>query len=288
MKKLFPVAIIAAVLSTGCTQYLEQPTPAGAVPPPVPSAQYRVEDGVRNAYSAEVLETSDLQAETVLADFIKSYQKAGSPKIVVFFNRQLSEDTKDWTSNRRLLIDNLAALNVDVTSSKYGGDKTINAASHDTRTVSVQTKTNNSSQVRLVDDWAWEFEDNFLNEFLKAGVNIVDRNTIIRLSGFDISDNMSDKFVETQALKNYSDLFLEILFTKANRAKGYNISVKLKDVNTGELIALTTLNNTSDSDETETVEYVATSRGFQPRKKATKSGTVMALRLMKNITNKWN
>ena len=160
-------------------------------------------------------------------DFAKSYQRESSPRIAVWFNRELSDRVEEWVTPVRAR----GALIND-----KGEVRDIEA--------SVQFRDGNDTSRDLPgEDWAWAFEDGFDRPFLDQGVRLVDRNMIVRIvgasNGGDPDKTVALKKLEIDALRGHADLMVELLIKRAPGSKsGYNYRAKVVNVNTGRVLAM--------------------------------------------------
>jgi len=178
MKSLqcFLISVITLV-TYGCSRlYVEQETPPGSVPPPSARKMTPVQDMVSAPVMTPETEDSDKPAET--ARFKNAYAKEGSPRIVILFNRELSDEVREWRTDQRLVVTG---------DDKIAEETIIEDTRKTTRTVGRfatygQTHIDTQGRVMPREDWTWQFQESFLSEFLAAKANLVDLATILRLT----------------------------------------------------------------------------------------------------------
>lgn len=312
MKRLFFV-FLSIMIVFGCgPQYLEVETLAGSVPPATSSPQNDVNKGLGNAYIAKVVEVAEVADVTPVsdlaqtADFEKSYDVMQRPRIAVLFNRSFDDHITEWESSRRVAFssdENMKAAFVDdsgQTSKAYAPAGNFSqenvgkakASVNNSGWTAVQHKVNNVDPRQL----SWKFQDGFIEPWLDAGVNLIDRATIVRLTAakHQNTDGLNTKTVETDALKGYADIFVEVLVDDFFENKGfYRFRVTAKDIDTGSLLANTVMEYPNGSMQANhSQQYEATANGFQPASNAPvftdafEAGKILATNVMNDMSRR--
>jgi hypothetical protein len=313
MKNSITAALAALLLFIlgGCvkTVYLEQETPAGAVPRARVMPSPGVEQGLQGAYQANAAATGQEKAENVAERFQKAYDKARQPRIALYLNRALSDEVREWKTNERIVVASQVkaqgALAGSTTGERPSGDLIVIGANGEpqaeTRTLegkyAAAGEISASRQVHVEDaarstgpeTWSWAFEDGFSQPFLAAGSRLVDRATILRLTaaGQGSDSQPAVKQVEMAALKEYADLLVEILVANRYQTGGnYEFKVSVKDVQSGRIVAnATTL---YPGNRMRSHQYVETSRGFESQgEDPYLTGRDLALDLMESLAVAW-
>lgn len=186
-------------------------------------------------------------------DFARAYQKESSPRIAVWFNRELSDRVEEWVTPVRAKG---ALIN------SKGEVQQLEA--------SVQFRDGNDTSRDAGDeDWAWAFEDGFDRPLLEQGVKLVDRSMIIRIvgaaTGGDPDKTVALKKIEVDALRGQADLMVELLIKRAPGSKsGYNYRAKVVNVNTGRVLALV---NAPDLEPSlKATGFEATDKGYEHKR----------------------
>jgi len=250
---------LGSLFAVGCTTYLEKETPKGQVPPP---AFISPRTGGTESESQAVPETSrsklEADMEGTRKHFAEVYVVQKQPRIVVYVNRELSDDVREWSSNYRLVTEGeieveRAGVSVERGSEKVGpvlerGAERVGASAG-------KVKGKNgvfSEETRVSDDrpappenWMWQMEDSFFGPFLKAKAVLVDRSTILRLASSDVHAGSSPaqtqpsvKQVEMAAIKDKADLLMELLVRRNPQAPaGYEFRVNVKEIKSGRILA---------------------------------------------------
>ncbi len=194
--------------------------------------------------------------DEAISRFRAAYAAQGSPRLAIFWNR--------------ILTDHIGSPPVPLNA--YVPPE--------------QGRDSGARPAVMAEGDAWRFENAFTETFIKAGAQLVDRNTIIRITGVTASVPQNQQSAEMAALRGLADLFIEVLVSPDPASpSGYIFRMTTKDVKTGRLVADGTSNGA-----TGTTEFVATNAGFVerpiPATTAT-SGTVVAMATMNRLTEIW-
>ncbi len=310
MKILLTTSVAILVLLSGCvkTVYLEQETPAGAVPRARVEPPPSLEQGLQGAYAANTMAEEGLDAEAVAERFRGAYLKAQQPRMAVYLNRALSDEVREWKSEERIVVtgqlkareayektttsdgNRPAVLAVsEAAQEEPGGRKTLagQLAADAQYSASWQTRAEDAPRPAVAEAWSWALEDGFSRPFLEAGTKLVDRATILRLTAAEAAGEVAVKQVEMGALKGYADLLVEILVSDRFETAGeYEFRVSVKEVQSGQLLAhATTL---YPEGKKHGRHYEATSRGFVAGEKDPyRTGERLALDLMDSLALRW-
>lgn len=280
---LFVACVLASAFLTGCfdvtepfTHYKEEETPPGGPVPPPPES-VRPAEVRRDTPPAVTSESPAETAQQTIKDFAKQYASNGSPRVVVFLNRNLSDEVREWRGVERVVVSGegervsaskatvlplpnmpvaavpgaagrdphegmvMAGVPGNVVSS--GAD--VEGSEDKERSMTAQTQEYLEEEERAEPDeaWVWALEEGMLEPFLQAKANVIDRATIMRLAAAEStvggkSQVVSPKQIEMSALKNHADLFIEVLITRsASSLYGYEFKASVKEVETGKILA---------------------------------------------------
>jgi len=125
----------------------------------------------------------------------------------------------------------------------------------------------------MAEDWQWQFEQSFLEPFLRSNVILIDRATILRLTAADAGVDAANskipsvKAIETKALRDKADLFMEILVRRNPVSPiGYEFRAAVKEVETGRWLALVSSLSWKQArmQRLRATTYVATPTGYEP------------------------
>ncbi|MBF0626513.1 MAG: hypothetical protein HQL82_17125 [Magnetococcales bacterium] len=258
------VMILGAVLLlAGCgrTVYLEQDAQPGYVEPP-PAAplgmeqQHQGQMQVPIGRDPERIDPNSAEGQALLASgpghgggkpmpgldgdtvgaFTRAYAAQRRPRIALYLNRELSDRVQEWGGGG-------GDLQV-ITRSKVGQDH--HGPNREDEVITSgrvhpgQGYDDDGSRPAPVEDWGWAFENGLIGHLLGANVQLVDRATIIRLTGAETTPNAGGQFgggtartIEMDALKGKADLFIEILVKRAANPMGYEFKAVAKEVRSG-------------------------------------------------------
>lgn len=249
-----PRIAMAALLATLCTlpataQYREGEPPV-LQPPPRPAP---------------------FDDRPAFASFRDAYAKAGSPRIVVFWNRTFSDELGDV----RIKQDTISvkggsdSTTMEDTSSGPGGSSKLterkSSYGRDTTFRSGEYVANREQRVGPNEKAIWIVEAEFTNQLARAGVSLVDRAAIMRTThlGQGAARGNDSRLIETAALEGKADLLMEVLLTPDSSApSGWLYRITVKSVKTGaQLVNLVTQGNPPPRPGGG--GYVASNRGFE-------------------------
>lgn len=270
---LFTGLVLSTFLLFSCQKYSEVETPSGTVPPvqsmtlPPSSLDEQTRIETTKIPSRKEIQYRRASSDKVIANFRRVYKKQGSPRIAIFLNRSLSDEVRQWRSDKRVVISGEGEkVSVGVTDDTSSSDSTVNIQ---TGAVNVQSSTGVKSSAEVkgstdkqrtmtiqsqqyIEDekrygpgeqWMWAFEDGTLEPFLKAKAHVMDRATILRLVAAKSGEGkniqpITVKQIEMDALKDHADIFIELLVSRfMSSPYGYEFKATVKDVKTGRIVA---------------------------------------------------
>lgn len=214
---------------------IDRPTPPGEVPPPNPEGSAAAEP--YRPYPEEAAPTGP-QLDSVVSAFAAQYTAAGKPRIAVYLNRELSAEVREWVSDTRLAIEGASTQ----TTTKDG--KTTTKTSEGNITGSVQDRADEGNRLQPAEHWAWRLEDALTQPLLDAGVKLIDRALMMRLTANEAAPSPGQaihfKTIEMNALKGKADILVEVLISSGQDPKwGYIFRTKAMDINAGQLLVST-------------------------------------------------
>ncbi len=309
--------IILGLLGCQSIINVESLTPPGSVPPVEEVQPSKANQGAiqppNSTTDPSLLNPAEQQNDPkqidyyqLVQDFRAIYLEKGKPRLVVYLNKELSDEVREWIAEERLNIESHSEFNEsenqqtsmnstkksetkDPEQTKAEGTQELQTKSKKTNIWQKEEKSKNKtneldSNITISKDrnsaikterenpdekWMWAFEEGFIQTFLDNGVHIVDRATILRLSASDSKYNLTNKSNleikqnEIDALKNYSDILVELLITIDDSSHhGYAFKATAKDVNSGFILAYTTIKESDISLYTER-EVVANEKGYR-------------------------
>ncbi len=278
--------------------YMEEETPAGKVPPPSKSLTAPISPQAAVSPSSQSAISVADTANGTIQRFSKAYADQGCPRIAVLLNRSLSDDVREWQSDTRVTAvqeDRGAIFLTEKTRDKESMITYSNLTA--TGTVSVDRPADSGARGSPdAEPWLWAFEDGFIKPLLEAEAKIIDRATILRLTATAKSSGalqpIAPKQIEISALKDYADIFVEVLVARSPSAVyGYEFKASAREVNTGVILANVTSARWNSRQRTGRV-VVATSEGYKVSNALALPGVQdvafdLALDLMNSLATNW-
>jgi hypothetical protein len=169
------------------------------------------------------------QAIKTKSEFRRAYRNAGKPKLAIFWNRKLDDQLSQWYT---------ASRNIDTRDGWWGKGFTARQNRLD-----VERRFDNRPAPEELR--GFEFGAGYTSTLLSNGVDIVDRDAIMRLTHSKSKEAAPNivvadyQQVELDALVGYADYFAEILYAAPqNGDANLNFMISIKEVKTGRLITM--------------------------------------------------
>lgn len=288
MKFAIVLLALACCAPAGAQQRLERETPAGRVPPP--SAAQRGADGLpgETAMMAQPKSEAAVDPAEVVRRFATTYTAQESPRMVVYFNRELSADVREWVSSERI------AVEAESRERRSGAEGESRTDRRGAAAVSRQYATPDGGRVGPGERWMWEFEQAVSDMLLDARVHLVDRALAMRRQGAQsetVAGNpASARTLEMEALASHADLLVEIWVARSDDSPiGYEFRAQVKEVATGRLVTMvTTWGEGLPTAGPRPV--VATSRGYDfvdEVPTVADAAQALGVELMESLTRRW-
>lgn len=207
------------------------------------------------------------KAETPFADQVASiktafrsqYRRVGQPRIAIFWNRKLDDRLSQWyTPSRR----------IDTRERWGGGGFTATQQRLD-----VENRFDARPQPGELA--GFEFGSGLTRTLINQGVQIVDRDTIMRLTqrevqavedGVVVSDYQA---IEMDALTAHADLFVEVLYVpSADADSPFTVMITVTEVRTGQVATMFRSGKSLLPDGATQTKWVATSDGYRKQEVA--------------------
>lgn len=181
-------------------------------------------------------------ADAALNAFASWYQAAGRPRMLLFWNRQLTDETTTRRTDRIIEDRQYGVSSSGETTSTRFGEATIKDTDGTERKVTSReseaiTGGTYSKMNRQASD---VLETVFVNTFLAVGVQVVDRDALIRrLSIENPREERADvQYLESQAMATGIQYLIEILPSpEQGSPTGLSFIVKIKHLPTSSLTA---------------------------------------------------
>lgn len=175
------------------------------------------------------------------AAFRAAYEKAGRPRIAVFWNRNL--DDRLATDYDRVLEARQSSASVATVAASPYGNAVVAAGQSDSVTTlraGERATAEQASRPGLGERVDWPVAAAFNSQLQSAGVRLVDRALAMRaLAASSEAESRRDvQTIELKALQDKADLFVEVLQTPdAGAPLGVMFRIDVKSVSTGGLLA---------------------------------------------------
>ena len=202
--------------------------------------------------------------------FAATYRRAGSPRIVVFWNREFDDEVASEYEDRTVdhevtdtsnhALEETTAGPSGQTVRREGGELTerMRETTAGTRRVKPAARAQQGGE-----STNWLLEDAFSAVLAQAGARLVDRKMVMRLTGSSLGAgeraNLQD--LETRGMSRYADIVLEVLAAPDTGAPGgaaYRIVAR--DLRTARPLGSFT---TSATPPVGRLGYVAGANGFE-------------------------
>ena len=220
---------------------------------------------------SEPSQVTNSDNDDLLARFALLYVKQERPRFTILWNAKFDAQISDWElapTQQKYLSSLQVESNEQNLSSDYQN--------------TLQTLQRTRKKIRYAPSEAKQeaFKTHFIDTILRANVNLVDRSTILRLTAANDPTvkklhELDSRQIETEALLANTDYLLEVLFVPTQQhSLGFNASVEIKDVQTGQIIAKVISDVPTTTKET---VWQATNEGFSRVEQVTSQPTFAAM-----------
>lgn len=169
--------------------------------------------------------------------FRVAYQRAGAPRIALYWNRVLSDEGESRYADRLSIRRRTEAA----TAGGYVGHG-INAAAgvrtDDVEATSGRVRLDGPARESMDEADDWRVGSAFNAALQSAGVRLIDRSVSMRTTARASRSGRDPQAVEMDALANKAELLMEVLQTPDDQSPiGYSFRVEVKEVRTGRVLA---------------------------------------------------
>ncbi|MCT2559367.1 hypothetical protein N0B51_10290 [Tsuneonella sp. YG55] len=219
------------------------------------------------------------------------YRRVGSPRIVVFWNRELSDRIANDYDAVMLERGEAASGAASAVSrnGRYAEGAQVSAYERETR-IGKREVTDDSRGSLLDEDEEWSFLEAFQGRLQSAGVRLVDRNLAMRSIAAQPGGPLDKQSAEMSGITRLADLMLAIVQTPADGTPlGVRFKVTVTDLRTGTILA--TLVDDGDSRAIVPGRFVAGATGFEREHAAGvdagRAGSNLASTLLARMAGAW-
>ncbi len=169
--------------------------------------------------------------------FQNRYQQAGSPRVVLYLNRELSDRVDEWDSSERVVT--------SFEGVAMGRRQTEPTDGNISLSVQTRQATNTTHEYPEDTSWRWAFEQTMQSTLLEQGVTLVDRKLMLRQTALQQPENKtneltSTKRLEAEALQAKADILVEVVVLKGAEAGSYQLKATAYNVKQSTVIAALT------------------------------------------------
>jgi len=196
--------------------------------------------------------------ERLKSDFRRAYSRVGKPKLAIFWNRKLDDQLSQWYTGSR---------NVDTREGGWNGGKGFTASQ---KRIDVENRFDDRPQPDEL--MSFEFGSGFTRTLLSSGVDIVDRDAIMRLTHSKAKEAADSVVVadyqqiEIDALAGYADYLAEVLYApSASDDAPLTFMISIKEVKTGRVVSMFRSHNAM-AEQNFTYKWVGTEDGYHRRR----------------------
>ena len=199
----------------------------------------------------DVLQPSADESEATIARFRTTYEARQRPRMIVFWNRMLSDQVAaDRRADLRITDNSVFGARAvrDPGGDPNGWPSASERQGGGSRSIDVsigQRVTAPLPRPGLAESEDWSVESAFVEAFLEAGTHLIDRNTAMRLiaasrkpQDAEPRERPDAQAIETAALVDKADLLMEVLQTPDPTGPlGFKFRVNVKESRTGRIVA---------------------------------------------------
>jgi hypothetical protein len=196
------------------------------------AAQYR--DGMPGVNAAPPPANPDVGNHATSASFSAWYAKAGRPSMLLFWNRELTDDATTEYESRVTTSTGAAVASVS------GGGVTYAEGALVSETTAGQRRLTETQYSNLGGAYSQALESAYLGALLNAGVKVIDREAMMRtVSRREDRENRLDKqWLETLALEQGIKYLIEVLPNASPRSPtGMSFTIKVTHLPTSTVKA---------------------------------------------------
>ena len=182
----------------------------------------------------------------IVPDFAQAYRMAGSPKIVLLWNRTISDQSQLGMMEKKVTRETGTSGSNRSEKSTIGDADSMTVTDEDRKfdRTKTQTKMNVANaeptrRIGLGERHAVMVERAFVAEMNRAGVSFVDRALAMRATAASKHRAGGDQhLIETDAIYGFADLVMEVVWIEDKDAPaGYAFDVKTKSLKTGQEVS---------------------------------------------------
>jgi hypothetical protein len=243
----------------------------------------------------------------ILSDFRQAYARNESPRIVVFWNREFTDEVtstyEDYEKSRsssqsnRIVTGQGFYIDENEDARLIGPGQYEDSVSNDSfsETASGSRRLRDPGRQQLGESLDWALDGPFTQYFVSTGTRLVDRNTAMRTlnDGETYGNDPDVQAIEAKAMLNRADLMMEILARRdVNSPTGMRFRVSITDVASGGVLTRI-VTDAMPVQAPPQEKFVATDNGFEkviippPPVSQEEVGEQLAADTMQALINAW-
>lgn len=228
----------------------------------------------------EAAESGRTLPEVTIIDRFQESSAAGMPRMAVFWNRDFDDQVSDWMSSHRHVVTSQGQLSGQVPEGELALEAEASSA--------VQGESRTMGTAERPDAPAFALQSGMVNQFARAGISVVDRAAIMRITDDALEDGSFSRLspdqarLEMRALAEHADLLLVL-----EQVAESQFHIRVLDVQDGSLRAMVKSTGEPPADTSDR-PWVASEGGFEkaPRRKVSldQVGRELALQTLMGMT----
>lgn len=219
------------------------------------------------------------------------YAEAGSPRIVVFWNRELSDRiANDYDEVTLEYGEEATGASAAVSrNGRYAEGARVTAYERETRTGRREVSDDRRDSL-LDEDSEWQFLEGFQERLQSAGVRLVDRSLAMRAVAAAEGGPTDKQIAEMQGIARLADMMMTLTQTTAPETPlGVRFKITVTDLQDGQIV--TTMVADGNGPPRGPRRFVAGANGFEreqaPMLDAAQAGANLASELLARLAGKW-
>lgn len=250
MKRLLVAAITASLLPLAAQAASDH---AAAPMKAAPQKPLTADDLKNEANASQRSESAD----SILERFQRGMGQ-NNPRMAVFWNREFNDQVSDWASRRRVVVSGEGSLRGEIPE----GDVNLDGESR----AAAQVETRSARRLEPAAP-AFDLQSGFVAQFTRAGVTVVDRDAIMRITDNALENGEFSRLspdqarLEMRALDQHAD-YLMVL----SQVSTDEFQIRILDIKDGSIQAMVSSNGVPPETD-EDRRWVATDSGFEKRER---------------------
>lgn len=177
--------------------------------------------------------------------FRSAYRRSGSPRIVILWNQEFSDEVASEYEDRGRRDATVSEEESEIAEETSGPAGAVATRDRNLLRREISEEVTGTKRVRnqraplIPEPVRWQMEQNFQQTLSAGGAVIADRNLAMRRTGLaaGAGERANVQAIEMEALANSADLLVEVLMTPDSRAPdGMSFRLTARDLRSGRLV----------------------------------------------------